>query len=358
MRKYFVVLAIFTLFFGCGRVGSENSNIKNFSQVSTGKEDFDIILKSRYIQNSNSYINQGHYSLLFKYAGEAKNLDSSLFENGSKYSSSPDEATVKIDASGNSITNNILLLLDFSGSIIRNRALRDQLKTSVISFIDGVNNVKIAVYYLNSKEKITPIIADPMDNIFRLKEEINRLNDSYFERIIDENLISTNLHGGVIEASDIACNWIGNCRIETHESEVTLNKDNFEFASVVIFTDGKDQARWADEKDMFNAIKNNGALFYQGVGVGDADRELIDKISTDEGIFNENLNTESIKNVFNELTSWANSFYEAKYCPAAQKGSVDIKIEVKDRDNGSTVGFIQEKNVKLRDSEEFRCDIP
>ena len=358
MKKYFIVLAIFTLFFGCGRVGSESDSIETFGTKSDGKNDFDIILKSQYIQDGSSYIKQGHYSLLFKYSGNSTNLDGVLFENGSKYSSSESrEAKVVIDPSSNSITNNILLLLDFSGSIINDYS--SQLKKSVISFIDGVekSKVKIAIYYLNSKKTITPIVAEPMDSV-GLKVTIeNLLNDLYFNRIIEENLISTNLYGATIEATEIACKWVGDCSSDTFSSEPTLDIDNFEFASVVVFTDGRDQAGWAEEREMIDAINNNKALFYQGVGVGkDVDKNLIEILSTDKGIYEEELNTKSIESAFDKLTIWANSFYEARYCPADQKDSVDIEIQVED--SQGLIGTIREKGVKLINSEEFRCDIP
>ena len=358
MRKYFIVLATFALFFGCGRVGTGSDNIRALGTKSDSKNDFDIILKSRYIQDGSSYIKQGHYSLLFKYSGNSKNLDGVLFENGSKYSSSESrEAKVVIDPSSNSITNNLLLLLDFSGSIINDYS--SQLTKSVLSFIDGVerSKVKIAIYYLNAKKTITPIVSEPMDSA-RLKITIkNLLTDAYFNRIIQENLISTNLYGATIEATEIACKWVKNCSSDTFSSEPTLNIDNFEFASVVVFTDGRDQAGWAEEGEMIDAIKSNKALFYQGVGVGkDVDKDLIEILSTDKGIYEEKLNTESIESAFDKLTIWANSFYEARYCPADQKDSVNIEIQVKD--SQGVIGSIREKGVKLINSEEFRCDIP
>ncbi len=359
MRKYFIVLAIFTLFFGCGRVGTQSDDIGALSIDSSGKKDFDIILKSRYIQDSSSFIKQGHYSLLFKYSGNTStDLEGVLFENGAKFSSSEsNEAKVVIDPSNNSITNNILLLLDFSGSIINDYS--SQLTKSVISFIEGVerSKVKIAIYYLNSKKTITPIVAEPMDSVGLKLTIENLMTDAYFNRIIQEKLVSTNLYGAVIEATEIACKWVGNCSSDTFSSEPTLSIDNFEFASVVVFTDGRDQAGWAKEKEMVTAITSNKALFYQGVGVGkDVDKDLIEAISTDNGIYEEELNTEAIESAFDKLTIWANSFYEASYCPADQMGSVDIKIEVEDR--GSLIGTIREKGVKLINSEEFRCDLP
>jgi hypothetical protein len=357
LRKYFIVLTMFVLFLGCGRVGdgSEVGNIRTFSDKSGVRSDFDIIRKSQFIQNSNTYVKQGHYSLLFKYSGDNKNLHAKLYENGSKYSSSASgEAKVDIDPNNNSITNNILLLLDFSGSIIKDYSF--QLRESVKSFINGVQNdkTKIAIYYFNSKKMLTPIIADPMNDSARLIEEVNRLDDSYFKKIKEENLISTNLHGAVIEASGIACKWVGNCSSDIFDAKPTLKQDNFEFASVVVFTDGIDQAGWASKSEMFDTINSNEALFYQGVGVGDADKNFINKISTDAGIYESKLNVDSIKSVFDKLTVWANSFYEARYCPADQAGSVDIEIKLEN--SKSYIGSIKENDVKLQGSD-FRCDI-
>jgi len=348
---------MFVLFLGCGRVGDEGEieNIRTFSDKSGVRSDFDIIRKSQFIQNSNTYVKQGHYSLLFKYSGDKRNLSAKLYENGSKYSSSESgEAQVDIDPNNNSITNNILLLLDFSGSIIKDYSY--QLKESVKSFINGVQNekTKIAIYYFNSKKTLTPIIADPMNDSVRLIEEINRLDDAFFKKIEEENLISTNLYGAVIEGSDIACKWVGNCSSDIFDSKPTLKKDNFEFASVVVFTDGIDQAGWATKSDMFDMINANQALFYQGVGVGDADKNFINKISTDEGIYESKLNVDSIKSVFDKLTVWANSFYEARYCPADQAGSVDVEIKLEG--SKGYIGSIKENGVKLQNTD-FRCDV-
>jgi len=360
LKKYFIIFTVFTLFFGCGRTSTETHTGRSSAKNVDKKGDFSIIRKSQFMQSSSSTtVKQGHYSLLFKYSGDESNLNGILYENSSKFSSSESgEARVSIDPSENSITNNILLLLDFSGSIITNRSLREQLKQSVVSFINKVSNkkkVKIAIYYLNARQDITPIVSDPLSDSNRLKVEINALDDAYFDRIIDENLISTNLYGGVEKATDIACSWVSSCTNEVISSTPTFNKDNFEFASLVVFTDGRDTARWSEEKDMIAKIKRNKALFYQGVGVGDADKNLIESISTDNGIYEKELNVESIESVFNELANWANSFYEARYCPADQKGTVDIKIDV---DSGSKgIGTIKENDVRLY-GEGFRCDLP
>ena len=89
---------MFVLFLGCGRVGDEGEvgNIRTFSDESGVRSDFDIIRKSQFIQNSNTYVKQGHYSLLFKYSGDKRNLSAKLYENGSKQ----ERLIVKLDMVG------------------------------------------------------------------------------------------------------------------------------------------------------------------------------------------------------------------------------------------------------------------
>jgi hypothetical protein len=352
MKKYLVVISVISLLIGCGRVGSQDNKLSPTGKLPSTKGDFDIILDSRFVQNSSSFHKQGHYSLLFKYnnVNEDK-ITGELYENGSKYSSSESgEAKVDIDQNNNTVTNNILLLLDYSGSIVGNDALREQLIESTKSFIDkvGKNKVNMAIYYFNSKRTITPIIAQPL-NGNELKRNLGRLDDT-----IPKGYISTNLYGAVMEATDIACNWIGKC--SNGLNTPTLDSDNFEFSSIVVFTDGRDQAGWATKKEMINLIeKQSDVLFYQAIGLGDADESIIEDISSDKGIYDSELSVQTIEKAFDDLSVWANSFYEARYCPADQKGSVDIKIRLEN--STGYIGNIKENDVNLHDSEDFSCDL-
>ncbi len=340
MQKYLIIMSLIFLFASCGRVGSSGNGIET-SGSKTSSNKLTIAKKSRFIKSDIS-TNSGHYSLLFNYdEGNNRDLEGELFENGSKDTS---ESKVQINSRENSVTNNILLLLDYSGSIVNNEDILNELKNSTKTFIENINEdrVKIAIYYFTDEKNITPIIEEPLS-----KEELDKAL-SNLDDPIRTGVISTNLYGAVIEATNIACDWVGGCE------DKEIPEENNDFASIVVLTDGHDRAGRQKKETMTDLLKKQKEFItYQAIGIGEnIDRDMIETISQLGGIYVEEFDVENIKKAFEDLVLWANSFYDIKYCLSRKKGDVDIEIKI--FDSNSSIGFIKEKNVE---SEDASCDL-
>ena len=380
MKIYFIIPIILVILFGCGRVGDEESKLKTSGApaIDSGDIVFDIKSKSQLVdKNGNSYVDKGHYSLLAQSKdktgrpiGNLQNLTYEIYENNSNIASS--EAKVVLDKDTRVTTNNILLLLDFSGSLIgdcgslQNEVEKDknlcyQLVESAKTFIDNTVNDRqnVAIYYFNSKTTITALVtsrtSSATNNKSELKDGLNQLYDPTFRRDKLEGFSSTNLNGAVIEATKEACQWVGNCNYENYKPQDNGNLEHFEFASIVVFTDGRDSAGIVSESKMFNFMNAHEGLYYYTIGLGDVDTRVLSAIGRDKYIpVSQNSELDgAFDDLSLELSDWGNSFYKINYCPATQEGAVDIRIKVSSDDR---TGIISD-NITLPDNIDFRCDL-
>ncbi len=380
MKKYFIALVVFVLFLGCGRVGDDSvaKSTSGAPTATSGNILFDVKSKSRLVDlNGNSYVDKGHYSMLVQSKdknnnpiGDLTNISYELFENEAKITS--DEAIVKINEDTRVTTNKILLLLDFSGSITSDcttinqisdnkNNLCYQLIQSAKQFVDDTVNKEqtMAIYYFDQRSTIRALVTSTTgtttDDIDLLKSGLNKLLDDpdFIDSLAGYN--STNLNGAVIEATKIACRWVDQCNYDIYKPQLNSNTESFEFASVVVFTDGRDLAKRATKSEMLNFIKKHDSLFYYAIGLGDVDKSVLTSIGRDKYIpVSQNSDLDSaFDNLSTQLQSWGNSFYKIEYCPASQEGSVNIKIKLK---SNKYYGVISD-TIKLPDNVDFRCDL-
>jgi hypothetical protein len=380
LKKYLIILPIFIFILGCGRTGSEKSGVgTSGTVVSGGNIIFDVRSKSKLVdKNGNSYVDKGHYSMLVQSKdkkgnpiGNLTTFDYTLYENNVK--SAADESKVIFDHDPRSTTNKILLLLDFSGSLISDcdnisvvssnnkDNLCYQLIESAKQFVDDTVNAQqsMAIYYFNSKTNITPLVtsstASSTTDKAALKNGLMQLYDANFRENNLKGYDSTNLNGAVIEATKVACHWVGSCNYDIYTPQSNTNLESFEFASIVVFTDGRDLANRVSEGEMISFINRHKSLYYYTIGLGDVDENTLRSIGRDKYIpvsKNSDLNG-AFDDLSVQLKSWGNSFYKIDYCPASQEGSVDIKIKI---ESGSYTGVITDA-IRLPENVDFRCDL-
>ena len=214
----FLNLIIVFIFLGCGRTDSLSS-IK-----STSKDNnicFDVVSSTNTIKDQT-----GHFSIIYqakdsnaKPISGLENANYSIYENDSKTS----ESRIYVSKDQKSASNNILLLLDFSGSIIQdcdqisatydlstnqyiinNKSSLEnnpcfKLITSAKQFVDKTvtNSQKMAIYYFNSKTKITALVtsttASATSDKMALKGGLDQLYSVSFRKENLQGYISTNL---------------------------------------------------------------------------------------------------------------------------------------------------------------------
>jgi len=236
-----------------------------------------------------------------------------------------------------------------------------QLVESAKKFVDDTVNAQqtMAIYYFNSKTNITPLVtsntAGSTDDKTALKVGLDQLYDSNFRRVNLEGYTSTNLYGAVIEVTKVACQWVGSCNYDIYRPQTKTNLENFEFASIVVFTDGKDLAHRVSESEMLSFIAKHDTLFYYTIGLGNVDTNVLKAIGKEKYIpvgKNSDLDG-AFDDLSKQLGSWGNSFYNVSYCPAAQEGNVDIMIEAGD---GNYHGVIKD-HITMPENVDFRCDL-
>jgi hypothetical protein len=214
-----------------------------------------------------------------------------------------------------------MLVLDLSGSVIQGSLV--ELKQAATSFI----------------EQIMPELADPSYQMgiwwFDGQNELHRLSNFIAERAVLLSIIddldpsmtsdpSTDLYGAVIKSSDIA----RDIRTGLH-SDLLIGT-----SSVVIFTDGTDQAARYSRTDAINAVKQaDKSISFYSIGLGDEiDRSVLSAIGKTASIIAnskadlENKFIETSKLVYEE----ANSYYLFEYCSPKRDGSgvSDLAIQL------------------------------
>lgn len=369
-----IPLVVMMLLSGCGGGTSSSSSNKilfnNVSNYDTFTDENDV------------YQESGHYSLVFQANISGEEPLPGLEKAGfTIYEEEYEVAESKIYnyKDPKTVTNSILLLLDFSGSVVdscegitdanHNPYLLDEdnlcnkLVTSAKLFIDTVvdANQKLAVYYFNSRSQVFPLVtsttASATDDKTALKSGVEQLFSQTFREEHLQGYESTNLYGAVVEATKITCQWVSNCNYDNYTPEIKTDADIYNFASVVIFTDGRELARRVTEKEMLSFIDKHKDNYYYTIGLGDADHTILEKIGKD-GYFKAAENA-TLDVHFSELgtriNNWANSFYKIDYCPVQQEGTTTIKLKVEDAERGY-YGTIEQK-ITLPANSDWRCDL-
>ncbi len=356
MLKSIVFIALLTLLYGCGRTAGSSQHI---SEKSSGNLRFVTVEKSRFV--AGNYSGSGHFQTVVKtvdkpeiYAHEdalEEAANYTLIENGKE----KDESRIAVTKSNNEVESKVMLLLDLSGSIIdggcnRSGSTCDQLIRSANDFIARVvrgGRFQIAIYYFNSRREIMPLSPQtefPTGNTQILQNAIEQLRDeSFIDRYL-KGYDSTNLYGAVRQSGEKVCSWI-DCE----------RQESFEIGSVVVFTDGRDEADYMSKSEMLKSLKRN--IQYYTIGIGNADNRTLIEISGRAHHFE--ASQENIQSAFTQAYNdilYNSSFYRIDYCPSTQEGSVRIKILFDDRKNGIRA-YTREEKISIDTSSDLRCDI-
>lgn len=256
--------------------------------------------------------------------------DFSIYEKGRNDSVekliSKSEAAQQISSKAQVFSYNTLLVLDLSGSVVNLKL--NELKTAAQAFIDqvmpsnGDTSTAMTIYWFDG-EDVLHQLAPRTTNRFELKAAIEGITSD----ISNDN--STDLYGAVIKSVEQADEILSN--VTTVLSA----------ASIVIFTDGSDQAARYLKQDAINAVSNasNKISFYT-IGLGDEiDEDVLSDIGKNASAFA--TNTTELTSVFTgtaqSISSEANSFYLFEYCSPKRSGSGESQLRI-NITRGSQVG--------------------
>ncbi|MGI9547897.1 MAG: vWA domain-containing protein [Flavobacteriaceae bacterium] len=243
---------------------------------------------------------------------------------------SASESQARISPKSQIFANNTLLVLDLSNSVLSNSL--EELKSASISFVNNVmpeeqsTSFQMAIYWFDGEnelhllQELTPSSPDLVTAIEGISPGIS--NDP-----------STDLYGAVIKATDLS------------EDLLALNLENniIGAASIVIFTDGTDQASRFSEQQALESVEGaNRNISFYSIGLGaEIETEILTAIGKTFSAFAGN--EAELEAVFNDISQkvsqQANSFYLFEYCTPKRDGSGEnnLAIQVVDGDRQGAV---------------------
>jgi uncharacterized protein YegL len=246
---------------------------------------------------------------------------------------SKSEANSRISPNSQIFSNNTLLVLDLSNSVLSSSL--EELKTASISFVNNVmpattqESFQMAIYWFdgeNELHELNPLTAS--------KSELTAAIEGITADISNDP--STDLYGAVIKSTDIASNLLN----ESTEG------DKIGAASVVIFTDGTDQAsRFTQEAAQNKVDTANPNISFFTIGLGaEIDEQVLTDIGKTSSVFAGN--KDELEDTFNDISDQvsqrASSFYLFEYCSPKRDGSGDNNLAIQVT-TGSLSGAVQTK---------------
>ena len=206
-----------------------------------------------------------------------------------------------------------LLLLDMSGSIVQSGNL-PQLQAAARQFVGSVSGSQsVGVFAFDGAQQLYEIVDFTNDSAV-LEAGIDGLTDY----VVQDN--STNLNGAVIYALD---------ELALQES---VSTSTYFQGSLVVFTDGTDQAGWNTNAEAVDAVTASSYTIY-GVGLGgEVDQAHLAAIGED-GSWTAS-NVDELSSTFEELSSAiisrAESLYILAYCSPKRNGEHVLDLELVD----------------------------
>ncbi len=346
--KIFQLFFVFTLLFSCGNADDDVNFDLDQGELGKGEEpdnclgfdENDLLLS---IQEEFTTL-PGKVSILFKVSDSQGNPISGLtanqftiYEQGRNddcfNTISSSESLARISPNSQIFSNNTLLVLDLSNSVLESSL--EELKAASTSFVNNVmptpetDSFKMAIYWFDGEDELH--LLNPLTSS---TAELTAAIDGITQDISSDP--STDLYGAVIKSTDIAEDLI----------QENNNSSIIGAASVVIFTDGTDQASRFTEESALEAVTDanrNVSFFTIGLGA-EIDTDVLSQIGKTASVFANN--KEELETTFNQISqrvsAQANSFYLFEYCTPKRDGSGENNLVIQLTDGGLQ-GAVQTK---------------
>lgn len=264
-----------------------------------------------------------------------QNTDFSIFEKGRNddcfKNISAFEANARISPKKQIFNYSTMLVLDLSGSVLKGSF--EDLKRATQQFILNIiprgdeNAFEIGIWWFDGEDALHEL-QDFTDNTALLLSKIEKMDPGMSKDP------STDLYGAVIKSYEIA---------ESNLAEGS-NMGSIAASSVVIFTDGTDQAARYKKQAAFDVVKGASKnIDYYTIGLGDEiDVEILSKIGPSGSIIadgNEDLE-EKFKETAGLVADEANSYYLFEYCSPKRDGSGNSEVILQVRSGGEK-GYVR-----------------
>lgn len=243
------------------------------------------------------------------------------------------ESLARISPNTQIFNNNTLLVLDLSNSVLSSSL--DELKSASTSFVENVmpdvesEAFRMAIYWFDGEDELH--LLNPLSSS---KSELNASIAGITQDISSDP--STDLYGAVIKATNIAEELL----------DESMADDSIGAASVVLFTDGTDQAsRYTQDAALAKVANANSNISYFSIGLGaEIDADVLMDIGKTFSVFAGN--KEELEATFNDISfrvsQQANSFYLFEYCSPKRDGSGENNLAIQVRE-GNRQGAVQTK---------------
>ncbi len=347
--RYFGVFILLLLVFSCGNADDDINLDLNFGEglgkgkpvdecLNLGESDLVLSIQDQYTTLP------GKVSILFRVSDTDGDPVSGLtasqftiYEQGRNddcfNTISTSESLARISSNSQIFNSSTLLVLDLSNSVLSSSL--EELKTASVSFVDNVmpsttqESYKMAIYWFDGEDDLhvlKPLTSSKQD----LVEAINAITTDI------SNDPSTDLYGAVIKSTNIAEDLL----------QDSIQEEIISAASVVVFTDGTDQAsRYTEEAALKKVDEANPNISFFTIGLGaEIDTQVLTDIGKTFSVFAGN--AEELENTFNDISirvsQRANSFYLFEYCSPKRDGSGENNLAIRVVD-GSKQGAVQTK---------------
>ncbi|WP_286812259.1 MULTISPECIES: vWA domain-containing protein [unclassified Maribacter] len=347
--KTFSVFFMVTLLVSCGNADDDVSMILNTGDglgegtevdECLGLEEGELVLS---IQDQYTTL-PGKVSVFFKVSDTNGNPvpgltadQFTIYEQGRNddcfNTISTSESSARISPNSQIFSNNTLLVLDLSNSVLSSSL--EELKLASTSFVDAVmpattqESVKMAIYWFDGEDELH-LLNELTPSKTELKDAIEGITDDI------SNDPSTDLYGAVIKSTDIASDLV---KVSTADGKIGA-------ASVVIFTDGTDQAsRYTESAALKKVNEANANISFFSIGLGaEIDTEVLTAVGKTASVFATNkdeLET-TFRDISEKVSERANSFYLFEYCSPKRDGSGENNLAIQ-VNTGSRQGAVQTK---------------
>lgn len=207
---------------------------------------------------------------------------------------------------------NTMLVLDFSGSVITNSL--SELKSAAKSFVENVmpaaqdDAYRMGIWWFDGENALHPLIGFTAN-----KAALNNAIDGISSSISTDP--STDLYGAIIKSTGLAKQAL----------DSIVNQGIIGAGSIVVFTDGTDQAARFTKTEAFEKVKTLDqriAIFSIGLGA-EIDQAVLKTIGKSGNIFASNKTELESKfvGIANLVWAEANSYYLFEYCSPKRDGS-------------------------------------
>ncbi|OQD43171.1 hypothetical protein BUL40_07095 [Croceivirga radicis] len=244
---------------------------------------------------------------------------------------SSSESFARISPNTQIFSNNTILVLDLSNSVLQGSL--EELKSASTSFVNNVmpatptDSFKMAIYWFDGEDELH-LLNELTSSATELTTAIEGITADI------SNDPSTDLYGAVLKSTNIAENVL---KQNTSSSVIGA-------ASVVLFTDGTDQASRYKEADAIKKVEDaNPNISFFSIGLGaEIDTQVLQSIGKTASVVA--ANASELEATFNQISArvseQANSFYLFEYCTPKRDGSGTSNLVIRVID-GSLQGAVQ-----------------